>query len=61
MKQFTNTYRITISDEMKRELAELKDKYSIKPTAFIRQAIREKIQNDIPGLIKKQKTVDLPF
>lgn len=44
-------------------LRSLKEKYHIKPTAFIRQAIAEKIQRDIPQLRckKKQDEIILPF
>ena len=63
MKQYTETYRIKISTEMKEMLYELKYRFSILPTKFIRQAIYEKIKRDMPVLIKKEKDYkyDCPF
>lgn len=61
MKQFTNTYRITISDEMKEMLDILKTKYRIKPTSFIRSAIKDKLNTDIPKLKARKERIKLPF
>ena len=60
MRQFTNTYRITLSDETKVKLTKLR-KYKIKPTAFIRLAIEEKMQRDLPKLKVKQPKEEIPF
>lgn len=61
MRQFTNTYRITISDKMKEKLELLKFKYSITPTSFIRLAIEEKIEKDMPKLKTRQQKIKIPF
>ncbi len=50
MSQFTETYRVKISAEMRQQLIRMKDQYRIIPTAFIRQAIAEKIARDLPRL-----------
>lgn len=53
MKQYTYTYRITISAKMKQKLDILK-KYNIMPTSFIRRAIDEKFERDFPEIVKKE-------
>ena len=61
MSQFTETYRVKISAEMKQQLIRMKDQYRIVPTAFIRQAIAEKIARDLPSLKAKRERIRLPF
>lgn len=46
---------------MKKKLAILKNKYHIKPTTFIRQAIYEKLETDIPKLKAKKDKIKIPF
>lgn len=53
MKQYTKVQRIRFSEEQVKSLVILKEKYRIKPSSFIRQAIKEKIQRDLPGIIKQ--------
>ena len=61
MRKLVNTYRITISDEMKQKLHELKYRFNIIPTSFIRIAIEEKLKRDLPNLkIKESKIKDAP-
>ena len=43
------------------ELIRMKDQYRIIPTAFIRQAIAEKIARDLPLLKAKRERIRLPF
>lgn len=61
MKQYVETYRITVSSEMKKQLLDLKRLYNIKPTSFIRMAIREKIEKDTPKLVSKLRISEIPF
>lgn len=61
MRQYPNTYRVTISNEMKQKLFLLKSKYRILPTSFIRQAIEEKLIRDLPMLKIKTEKEYLPF
>lgn len=61
MRQYTETYRITINTEMKEKLRRLKTKYHIKPTSFIRIAIEEKLTRDLPCLKEKQEKIEYPF
>ncbi len=61
MKQYTNTQRVTITSEMKAQLEALKQKYSIRPTAFIRQAIAEKLAREIPALKTRSERIKTPF
>ena len=64
MRQYTITQRIGVSAELKRLLTDLK-RYRVKPSTFIRQAIREKIERDMPKIIenekKRQERCKLPF
>ena len=61
MRQYTETYRIKLDVETKRKLDELKPKYRITPTSFIRQAIAEKLAREIPAIRAKQTRDKLPF
>jgi predicted DNA-binding protein len=60
MKKYVNTYRITISEEMKLKLKELA-KYKIRPTAFIRLAIEEKFEKELSFIRVKKEKINLPF
>ena len=51
--KLTNSYRIRLNDEDLALLNQLK-KLRVKPTTFIRNAIREKMQKDFPKLIDKE-------
>jgi hypothetical protein len=48
--QKPNKLQVAISDEEKRWLSILKNKYRIKQSQFIRDAIKEKLQRDTPRL-----------
>ena len=61
MKQYPNTYRVTISDEMKQNLILLKSKYKILPTSFIRNAIKEKLIRDLKVIKKRHSKEYCPF
>jgi len=62
--KLTNSYRIRLSDEDLQLLNELK-KLRIKPTTFLRNAFREKIQRELPKLIdaenKRKEKINFPF
>jgi predicted DNA-binding protein len=62
--KLTNSYRIRLSDEDLQLLNELK-KLRIKPTTFLRNAIREKIERELPKLIdaenKRKEKIKCPF
>ena len=61
MNQYTETYRIKITPEMREKLTVLKVNYHICPAKFIRQAINEKFLRDIPTLKEKTKRIFVPF
>lgn len=52
--KLTNLYRIRLSDNDLLLLKQLKS-LRIKPTTFIRNAIREKIERDLPKIIEQEK------
>lgn len=62
--KLTNSYRIRLSDEDLQLLNKLK-KLRIKPTTFLRNAFREKIERDLPKLIesedKRKEKIKCPF
>ncbi len=62
--KLTHSYRIRLSNNDLLLLNELK-KLRIKPTTFIRKAIREKIERELPKLIesenKRKNTEYCPF
>ena len=60
MKQYTETYRITINKEMREKINKIKD-YNIKPLSFIRIAIQEKLSRDLPMLKIESEKEKLPF
>ena len=52
--KLSNSYRIRLSDDDLQLLKELK-KLRIKPTTFIRNAFREKIECEMPKIIESEK------
>lgn len=62
--KLTNSYIIRLSDNDLLLLKQLKT-LRIKPTTFIRNAIREKIQSELPKIIgsenKRKEKIDCPF
>ena len=62
--KLTNSYRIRLSDNDLLLLKQLKA-LRIKPTTFIRNAIREKIEREMPKLIeaetKRNEKIKCPF
>jgi hypothetical protein len=62
--KLTNSYRIRLSDNDLLLLKQLKA-LRIKPTTFIRNAIREKIERDMPKIIelenKRKEKIKCPF
>lgn len=52
--KLNHSYRIRLSKNDMLLLNELK-RLRIKPTTFIRNAMREKIERDLPKLIEKEK------
>lgn len=61
MKQYTETYRVKITPETRRQLNELRHKYHIVPAAFIRQAIERHITAEMPSLVNKKQAFFFPF
>jgi len=56
--KLTNSYRIRLSDNDLLLLKQLKT-LRIKPTTFIRNAIREKLQRELPKIIESEnKRID---
>jgi len=62
--KLTNSYRIRLSDDDLLLLKQLKS-LRIKPTTFVRQAIREKIERELPKIIelenKRKEKIKCPF
>lgn len=62
--KLTNSYRIRLSSNDLLLLNELK-KLRIKPTTFMRNAFREKIERELPKLIdsenKRKEKIKCPF
>ena len=54
MQILTKTYRLRISQADLNLIAELR-KYGIKPTRFIREAFREKVERDRPVILKREQ------
>jgi predicted transcriptional regulator len=61
MKQYTETYRIKLSADIKLSLDNLKIKYHIIPAKFIRTAIAEKIKRDWKQIHEEKTQIKLPF
>jgi len=62
--KLTNSYRIRLSDDDLLLLKQLKS-LRIKPTTFLRNAFREKIERELPKLIdsenKRKEKIKCPF
>jgi len=62
--KLSKSYRIRLSDEDLQLLNKLK-KLRIKPTTFVRNAFREKIERELPKLIetenKRKEKIKCPF
>lgn len=62
--KLTHSYRIRLSEDDLILLKQLKS-LKIKPTTFIRKAFREKIDRDLPDLIKaeteRKEKIKCPF
>lgn len=62
--KLTNSYRIRLSDDDLLLLKQLKS-LRIKPTTFMRNAFREKIERELPKLIeyenKSKEKIKCPF
>lgn len=62
--KLTRSYRIRLSDDDLLLLKQLKS-LRIKPTTFVRKAIREKIEREMPKIIesenKRKEKIDCPF
>ena len=62
--KLSKSYRIRLSDEDVQLLNKLK-KLRIKPTTFVRNAFREKIERELPKLIetenKRKEKIKCPF
>ena len=62
--KLTNSYRIRLSDDDLLLLKQLKS-LRIKPTTFMRNAIREKIERELPKIIeaenKRNEKIKCPF
>ena len=61
MIQYSETYRIKLSLQMKENLNGLKLKYHICPSKFIRTSIEEKLKRDVPKLREQREKVYCPF
>ena len=61
MIQYTETYRIKLSLQMKANLNVLKLKYNICPAKFIRTSIEEKLKRELPKLKESKNKVHCPF
>lgn len=60
MRQYTETYRITLTPEMKQKLDKLKV-YKVIPTRFVRKAIDEKFDRDWKEIQAKKFKYKIPF
>ena len=62
--KLTNSYRIRLSDDDLLLLKQLKS-LRIKPTTFMRNAFREKIERELPKIIelenKRKEKIKCPF
>lgn len=61
MKQQTDLLQVKCSAEIKHYLAVLKKVYKVNPSQFVRDAILEKLKNDVPKLRTKKNTEYCPF
>lgn len=60
MRLLTETYRVNLPSELLQKVRLLKQ-YKIVPAKFIRQAIEEKLNRDLPKLKIKSEKIHLPF
>jgi hypothetical protein len=60
MKTLTKTRRYNLSEELINKLDQLKQ-YNIVESRFVRIAIEEKLQRDIPKLKTESETFHYPF
>ncbi len=61
MKKLTELLQIKITAEMDRYLIVLSEKYKIKRSDFVRNAILEKLKRDVPKLRESKNKVHCPF
>lgn len=61
MKQLTELLQIKITPEMDHYLTVLSEKYKIKRSEFVRNAILEKLKRDVLKLRELKKRVYCPF
>ena len=61
MRQYTETYRIKLTPELKVSLDIMKTKYHIIPAKFIRQAIEEKLNRELKIIKANSERIKLPF
>ena len=60
MKKLTELLQIKITAEMDRYLIVLSEKYKIKRSDFVRNAILEKLKRDVPKLRDSNNNVHCP-
>lgn len=60
MRQLTESYRINLNKTQLNKVRALK-KYRIVTAGFIRDAIEEKYDRELPKLIERNKKSDCPF
>lgn len=61
MKQYPIKLEVMISDDMANWLSILETKYYKKKSHFVRQAIIEKLNRDMPKLRLESNKSDIPF
>ena len=61
MKKLTELLQIKITAEMDRYLIVLSEKYKIKRSDFVRNAILEKLKRDVPKLRESKNKIYCPF
>ena len=61
MMQKSDFITIRVNDEMRHYFDVLSKKYHVKRSQFIRDAIREKLQRDVPKIREQNKKSDCPF
>jgi hypothetical protein len=54
-------YEVRLSEEERRWLTVIKSIYRINPADFIRDAIIEKMKQDVPKLREKKQKITMPF
>lgn len=60
MRNFTKTQRFNLSAELNEKLNKLKD-FNIVKSRFVRNAIEEKFERDLPKLKANKEKVYCPF